>query len=75
MPSGWLRIQVEPSAAQVLIDGFPAAVDQTSGSTGTIGVPVGSHLIEVLQPGFETYRAEVEVKQARDVVLQIKLKQ
>ena len=62
-------------AAQVLIDGFPAAVDQTSGITGAIGVPAGSHLIEVLQTGFETYRAEVEVKQAREVVLRIKLEQ
>ena len=75
MPSGWLRVQVKPTAAQVLIDGFPAAIDQTSGITGAIGVPIGSHVIEVLQTGFEPYRAEVEVKQAREVLLRIKLEQ
>ena len=75
MPSGGLRVQVEPAAAQVLIDGFPAAVDQTSGITGAIGIPVGNHLIEVLRTGFEPYRADVDVKQAREVFLEIKLKQ
>ena len=73
MPSGWLRVQVEPSDAIVLIDGFPAAVDPTRGISNRIGLPVGSHQVEVYQAGSQKFQSEVEVKQAREVFLRIKL--
>ena len=73
MPSGWLRVQVEPSDAIVLIDGFPAAVDPTHGTSKSIGLPVGSHQVEVYQAGSQKFQSEVEVKQAREVFLRIKL--
>jgi hypothetical protein len=73
MPSGWLRVQVEPSDAIVLIDGFPAAVDPTRGTSKSIGLPVGSHQVEVYQAGSQKFQSEVEVKQAGEVFLRIKL--
>ena len=73
MPSGWLRVQVEPSDAIVLIDGFPAAIDPTRGTSKSIGLPVGSHQVEVYQAGSQKFQSEVEVKQAREVFLRIKL--
>jgi PEGA domain len=75
MPSGWLRVQVEPADAQVLIDGFPARMDQLLGNTANLGLTVGSHSVEVNRVGFQTYRSEVEIKQAREVLLQIRLDQ
>ena len=73
MPSGWLRVQVEPSDAIVLIDGFPAAIDPTRGTSKSIGLPVGSHQVEVYQAGSQKFQSEVEVKQAGEVFLRIKL--
>jgi len=73
MPSGWLRVQVEPTDAQVLIDGFPAVLSQPQGKSASIGLLVGSHSVEVYRSGFQTYRKEVEIKQAREVFLRVKL--
>jgi hypothetical protein len=73
MPSGWLRVQIEPSDATVLIDGFPVAFDQTRGTSASKGLAVGSHQIEVYKAGLQKYQMEVEVKQAREIFLRIKL--
>jgi len=73
LPSGWLRVQVEPSDATVLIDGFPIVIDQTRGTSASKGLVVGSHQIEVYKAGLQKYQSEVEVKQAREVFLRIKL--
>jgi hypothetical protein len=75
LPSGWLRVQVEPSDATVLIDGFPVALDQTHGTSASNGLAVGSHQIEVYKAGLKKYQSEVEVKQAREIFLQIKLEE
>ena len=73
MPSGWLRVQVEPTDAQVLIDGFPAVLSQPQGRSASIGLLVGPHSVEVYRSGFQTYRKEVDIKQAREVFLRVKL--
>jgi len=73
LPSGWLRIRVEPNDAEVLVDGFPVLINRASGSSGNLGLPVGLHQVEVRKPGFRPYQSEVEVKQAREVLLQIRL--
>ena len=75
MPSGWLRVRVEPADANVLIDGFPARVDQSLGTSASIGLAVGAHSVEVQRDGFQTYRSEVEIKQAREVFLRVKLEE
>jgi hypothetical protein len=75
IPSGWLRIDVKPVDAEVLVNGFPVVIDQTSGSSTSAGFPVGVHSVEVRRPGFQTYRSRVEVKQATEIVLRITLSQ
>lgn len=65
--------QVEPPDATVLIDGFPIVIDPTSGISANKGLPVGLHLLEVYKAGLQKYQSEVEVKQAREIFLRIKL--
>lgn len=73
LPSGWLRVQVEPADATVLIDGFPSAVDRNRGASASMGLPVGSHLVEAYKEGFQKYQSEVEVKQATETNLVLRL--
>lgn len=73
LPSGWLRLEVEPKDVEVLVDGFPVEIDRASGSSGNLGFPVGLHQVEVRKPGFKPYRSEVEIKQAREVFIRIRL--
>jgi hypothetical protein len=72
-PSGWLRISVEPSDAEVLVDGFPLMVDRATGTSGSIGFLVGPHRVEVRKFGLQPRQSEVEVKQASESFLQVKL--
>ena len=71
LPSGWLRIHVEPTDAEVLVDGFPVSIDRASGTSSSLGFPVGPHQLEVRKSGFQAYQSEVEIKQAREVLLRI----
>lgn len=73
LPSGWLRVHIEPTDAEVLIDGFPVSVDSASGVSSSLGFPVGKHQIEVLKSGFQPYQSEVEVMKARESRLEIRL--
>lgn len=73
LPSGWLRIQVEPTDAEVMVDGFPISIDQASGTSSSLGFPVGQHQVEASKRGLQSYQSEVEIKQAREVVLWITL--
>lgn len=73
LPSGWLRIHVMPSDSEVLIDGFSVLVDRDSGTSSSLGFPVGTHQLEVRKSGFKSYKADVEIQQAREVFLQIRL--
>lgn len=72
-PSGWLRVQVEPRDAQVLLNGSAVPIDTASGISNSVGLLVGKHHVEVRKEGFETYQAELAVKQARDVLVQVHL--
>jgi len=71
LPSGWLRIHVEPTDAEVLVDGFPVSIDRASGTSSSLGFPVGPHQLEVRKSGFQAYQSEGEIKQAREVLLRI----
>jgi len=73
LPAGWLRIRVEPNDAEVLVDGLPLSIDRASGTSDSLGFPVGLHQVEVRKPGFKPNRSEVEIKQAREVLLRIRL--
>ena len=72
-PSGWISVKVEPSDAEVLINGLPVKVDADSGTSLKTGFPVGIHTVEVKKPGLKSYEGEIEVRQAADVQLDIKL--
>lgn len=71
IPSGWLRVQAEPKDAEVLVNGVPVTTDKLSGLSNSLGLLVGSHHVEVRKDGFQTYRAELPIQQAREVLLQV----
>jgi PEGA domain len=75
LPSGWLRIRVEPPGAEVLIDGFPIAIDSDFRTSASLGFPVGKHQVEARKPGFQEFQSEVEITQARESRLEIRLSQ
>jgi len=70
-PSGWLRVQAEPKDAEVLVDGFPVTSDKLSGLSNSLGLLVGNHHVEVRKDGFQTYRTEMPIQQAREVLLHV----
>ena len=72
-PAGWLRVQVEPPDAQVFLDGFPLQVDPASGQSARIGLMVGTHWVEVKKEGFQPQRTQVEIQQARELFLPVRL--
>jgi hypothetical protein len=75
VPSGWIRFQVQPADAEVLLNGRPVTVNPHSGLSSRIGVLIGSYLVEARKPGFRTYMGEIEVRQASEVQIDIKLDQ
>jgi hypothetical protein len=73
LPSGWLRVQVEPRDAEVLVNGFLVQTEKVSGISRSLGFLVGTHNVEVRKDGFQTYRTELPIQQAREVLLQVTL--
>ena len=73
VPAGSIKVKVEPSDAAVFVDGHPVKIDPASGSSEPAGYPVGQHRVEARKPGFTPYEGEVEIKQASEVHLDIKL--
>jgi len=60
--TGRLRIAVSPEDAAVYLDGtFLARGDELASLHGAVPVASGSHLLEVVRPGYETVRREVSV--------------
>lgn len=72
-PSGWISIKVEPTDAEVLVDGYPVKVDVASGLVAKVGHPLGQHTVEARKTGFQPYVGDVEIRQASEVHLDIKL--
>jgi hypothetical protein len=73
LPSGWLRVHIEPTDAEVLIDGFPVSVDSASGVSSSLGFPVGQHQVEARKAGFQEFHSEFEIIRARESRLKIRL--
>jgi hypothetical protein len=71
--AGSISVKVEPSDAEVLIDGYALKVDTNSGFSEKVGYPVGQHKLEARKSGFKPYAGEVEIKQASEIHLDIKL--
>jgi len=73
VPAGSITVKIEPSDAAVFVDGQPVKIDATSGFSEPVGYPVGQHMVEARKSGFTPYEGEVEIKQASEVHLDIKL--
>ena len=73
VPAGSITVKIEPSDAAVFVDGHLVKIDAASGSSEPAGYPVGQHKVEARMPGFMPYEGEVEIKQASEVHLDIKL--
>ena len=75
VPAGSIRVRVEPSDAEVLIDGHAVKVDGNSGLSEKVGYPVGQHKLEARKAGFKPYAGEIDLRQASEIHLDIKLTQ
>jgi hypothetical protein len=73
VPAGSIKVKIEPSDAAVFVNGHPVKIDAASGSSEPVGYPVGQHKVEAWKPGFTPYEGEIEIKQASEVHLDIKL--
>jgi hypothetical protein len=62
VPSGSLRLNVEPKTAQVFVDGYYAGVvDDFSGRFQRLNVRLGPHHVEVRAPGYEPLHLDVNI--------------
>jgi len=72
-PSGWLRVQVEPRDAEVLVNGLAIKADTGSAMSNSVGLLVGRHHVEVRKVGYQTFQTELPIQQAKEVLLEVKL--
>ena len=72
-PSGWISAKVEPPDAEVLLDGRRMRLDPASGISEKVGILTGKHRVEARKTGFKPYVGEVEIRQANEIRLDIKL--
>ena len=71
---GFLRTEVEPSAARVYIDGQYAGVaQQFSGPQGFLTLPPGPRWLEIVHPGFRPLRTAMEIKPRQTSILRLLL--
>lgn len=74
LEQGLLRIEASPADAAVYLDGeFLARADELGRMHGALPVALGRHLIEVVRPGFEGQRTEVQVDAEKPVKVTIDL--
>jgi hypothetical protein len=72
-PAGSIKVKIEPSDAAIFVDGHPVKIDSASGFSEPVSYPVGQHKVEARKSGFTPYEGEVEIKQASEVHIDIKL--
>jgi len=66
VPSGSLRLRVNPSSARVYVDGALAGVaDEFGGFSNHLNLPEGRHELEFRADGYETVTKDVTVKAGR----------
>jgi hypothetical protein len=67
-PTGALQLDVEPRRAQVYVDGqHVGQVEQFSGYFQHLELPVGQHIIELFEPGYDPLTTIVVITPARTV--------
>lgn len=72
-PLGQLVLQLSPKTASVVLDERPLLVPRSDGSVA-LGVPIGSHRVEVFAPGYFTAYRDVQLTAGSPVTLQITLR-
>lgn len=72
-PTGQLVLILSPPTASVVLDERPLLVPRSDGSV-TLGIPAGSHRIEVFAPGYFAAYREVQLSPGSPVTLQVALR-
>jgi len=70
-PSGTIQIVVKPANAKVFVDGHE--LKQKDGSSYSMGLLTGSHLVEARAEGYKHYSKKVEIEEGKKEVLLIHL--
>jgi hypothetical protein len=71
---GFLRVKVTPGDAAVYLDGeYFARADEVSRLRGAIPLALGTHTIEVVRPGYESRKVDVEVSAGRAAEVELQL--
>jgi len=60
-PTGTLRLEVSPNAAQVYVDGFYTGTVEDSGRAAVLTMAAGWHRMEFRAAGYETLAANVTI--------------
>ena len=60
-PSGGLRLDVRPTAAQVYVDGYYTGLVSDFISNGGLNLEPGTHRIEMRAPGYQTAAVDVKI--------------
>jgi hypothetical protein len=67
-PTGHLRVRVDPTTAQVYVDGFyMGTVEDFNGSVQDVNLEAGPHRIEIPAPGYETLTFDVKTETNRTI--------
>ena len=75
LPTGGLRLKVEPRDAEVLVDGFLAGrVDDFDGAMQRLRITEGPHRIELRAPGYESATFEVTIVVGQTTTYKTELK-
>lgn len=68
--TGTLAVRVQPTDAEVLIDGQPVS----SGDEVVVDVPEGRHAVQIRKTGYVGYLTEVQVRRGETTTLNVTLK-
>lgn len=71
-PFGILTVRVDPTDAQIVIDGEPWLGTEDLNEV-TLHVPAGRHTLEVRKDGYQTFRVEVELSEGAATSLNVRL--
>jgi len=74
IPSGFLRMRVEPRDAAVYLDGgFLASGDELARMHGALPLAAGTHRVEIARPGFGTEERILTIGEGESVTLEVEL--
>ena len=72
--SGSLRVLVDPSEARVYVDGYYAGtVDSFDNAFQKLAIGLGSHRIEISEPGYQPLVFEINVQDFETIVYEGRL--